>query len=99
MKVASITEAKNTLSALLDRVRGGESVLIVDRGVPVARLEPVPIDAEGSAAARLARLERAGLVRRGTTPPPVDLIASPPPRPRNGASALEALLEERRTGR
>jgi prevent-host-death family protein len=99
MRVASITEAKNTLSALLDRVRAGQSVLIVDRGVPVARLEPVPATGESSDAARLARLERAGLVRRGTAPPPLALIASPPPRPRKGASAVEALLEERRTGR
>ena len=41
MKKASITEAKNNLSALIDRVKGGSSVLIVDRGRPVARLEPV----------------------------------------------------------
>ena len=41
MKKASITEAKNNLSALIDRVKGGSPVLIVDRGRPVARLEPV----------------------------------------------------------
>jgi prevent-host-death family protein len=34
-------EAKNTLSALIDGVKGGSPVLIVDRGRPVARLEPV----------------------------------------------------------
>ena len=38
MKKASITEAKNNLSALIDRVKAGASVLIVDRGRPVARL-------------------------------------------------------------
>ncbi len=99
MKVASITEAKNTLSALIDRVRAGERVLIVDRGVPVARLEPVADGGEDAVEAILARLERAGLVRRGTAPPPLELIASPPPRPKNGASVLEALLDERRTAR
>ena len=41
MKTATITEAKNGLSALIDRVRAGEQVLITDRGIPVARLEPV----------------------------------------------------------
>ena len=47
MLVATITEAKNRLSALIDHVRGGESVLIVDRGIPVARLESaVNADAE-----------------------------------------------------
>jgi antitoxin (DNA-binding transcriptional repressor) of toxin-antitoxin stability system len=38
---ASITEAKNRLSALIDGLKGGASVPIVDRGRPVARLEPV----------------------------------------------------------
>jgi len=37
MKKASITEAKNNLSALIDSVKGGSPVLIVDRGRPVAR--------------------------------------------------------------
>ena len=41
MKTATITEAKNGLSALIDRVRAGESVLILDRGVPIARIEPI----------------------------------------------------------
>ena len=41
MKKASITEAKNNLSALIDGLKGGSAVLIVDRGRPVARLEPV----------------------------------------------------------
>ena len=41
MKRANITEAKNSLSALIDQVKGGSSVLIGDRGRPVARLEPV----------------------------------------------------------
>jgi len=98
MDVASITEAKNRLSALIDRVRGGATVLILDRGVPVARLEPVTRRDEDSDAV-LARLERAGLVRRGTAPPPLELIATPPPQPQRGASAVEALLEERRSGR
>ena len=41
MKRASITDAKNNLSAMIDAVKGGSPVLIVDRGRPVARLEPV----------------------------------------------------------
>jgi prevent-host-death family protein len=99
MRVASVSEAKNRLSALLDLVRGGESVLIVDRGVPVARLEPA-VKGEGADEARLARLERAGLIRRRTGPPPVALISSEePPKARDGGSVLEALLEERREGR
>ena len=40
MKSASVSEAKNGLSALLDEVRQGETVLITHHGKPVARLEP-----------------------------------------------------------
>lgn len=97
MKVATITEAKNKLSALIDRVRAGESVLILDRGIPVARLEPAR-DAPDDA--RLARLERAGVVRRGTGKPvPLEALAKGRARLGPGASLLEALLEERREGR
>ena len=97
MRTATITQAKNGLSALIDRVRSGESILILDRGMPVARLEPATDVADGDG--RAARLERAGLARRGATAPPIDLILQPGPAVPPGASLLEALLEERRTGR
>ena len=38
---ATISEVKNGLSAHLRRVRSGESVLILDRGTPIARIVPV----------------------------------------------------------
>ncbi len=96
MKTATITEAKNGLSALIDRVREGESVLITDRGIPVAVLEPaagrVGVDD------RLARLERAGIIRRGTGTPPVELLREQRPKPRAGADIVAAVLDERRSG-
>jgi prevent-host-death family protein len=98
VKTASITEAKNKLSALIDLVRSGESVVIVERGRPVARLVPataVDEDVDG----RLARLERAGIVRIGRPGARVPLIGSKPPRTRQDASAVEALIDERRSGR
>jgi prevent-host-death family protein len=98
MLVTTITEAKNRLSALIDRVRGGESVLIVDRGIPVARLESV-VGADPDDDGRIARLERAGVIRSARNPPAKELIAEQPPSARPGASAVEALLEERRAGR
>jgi prevent-host-death family protein len=98
MKKASITEAKNNLSALIDSVKNGSPVLIVDRGRPVARLEPV-----GRPGAddddRLARLVREGAVRPARAPLRRALLTSKPPRARKGASALRALLEDRRQGR
>ena len=96
MKRATITEAKNGLSALIDQVKAGETILITDRGVPVARLEPAVTadDDEG----RLARLERAGIIRRGRGDP--RRILDRPPTPTiGGASVVELLLEDRRSGR
>lgn len=97
VKKASISEAKNTLSALIDRVRGGASVLIVDRGRPVARLEPV--GGAQSDDERLDQLVRDGLVRPGRGKTPRAIVATPPPAAKKGASALRALLDERREGR
>jgi prevent-host-death family protein len=98
MKRASITEAKNNLSALIDGLKGSGPVLIVDRGRPVARLEPLG-EAPGQASERLANLVRAGLVRPGKGPIPLRLIREPPAKPKDGASAVAALLAERREGR
>ena len=98
MKTATLTETKNNLSALIDQVKHGETILILDRGRPVARIESAvqgPVDAEG----RLARLERQGVVRRATAPMPRELLKQPPPKTRDGSSVLELLLEERRSGR
>ena len=98
MKKASITEAKNNLSALIDSVKGGSPVLIVDRGRAVARLEPV----SGMAAAddhRLGRLVREGVVRPARGAAPRSLFTSKPPRAKAGVSAVRALLDERRDGR
>src|SRR3970040_1548519 len=97
MKTATITEAKNGLSALIDRVRAGESVLILDRGLPVARLEPVA--GHPDPIGRLRRLEGAGVVRVGPEHPPIERLRRPAARLASGASAVEALITERRTGR
>ena len=98
VKRASITEAKNQLSALLDRVRRGERVVIEDRGLPVARLDPMS-SLEGDDEGRLARLERAGLARRPDAAVPRALLRTAPPRPSRGASLSRAVLEERAEGR
>jgi prevent-host-death family protein len=42
MRVVNTHEAKTQLSRLLRRVAGGEEITIANRGVPVARLIPVP---------------------------------------------------------
>jgi len=95
MKSATITEAKNGLSALLDLVRAGESILITDRGVPVARIEPVSLEDDPDG--RLARLVRAGIVRPPLRKLPPGLLESPP-KPTGEVDIVEVLLEERRSG-
>jgi antitoxin (DNA-binding transcriptional repressor) of toxin-antitoxin stability system len=49
-----ITKAKNDLSALIDDLKVGSSVLIVDGGRPIARLEPVTGSAHTPQTATLA---------------------------------------------
>jgi antitoxin (DNA-binding transcriptional repressor) of toxin-antitoxin stability system len=99
MKKVSITEAKNNLSGLIDGLKSGSPVLIVDRGRPVARLEAVTADLEGGHDGRLSRLFRQGLVRPRKVAPARTLFRDPPPRAKPGASALDALLQERSEGR
>jgi prevent-host-death family protein len=99
MKKASITEAKNRLSALIDGLKRGSPVLIVDRGRPVARLEPVTTPGEGEQEGRLSRLVREGVVRPGRARLSSSLFAAQPPRPKRDTSAVAALLDERRDSR
>lgn len=95
MKKVSVTEAKNGLSRLLAEVGRGESVLIVHRGTPVARIEPYEGDALGGDQAA------ADLVRRGIADPPLarctvdELQAMPSPRLPKGVSASRLIVAER----
>jgi prevent-host-death family protein len=100
VKRATISEAKNSLSALLDRVRNGETVVITDRSRPVARLEPMGNEATpGPDEGRLARLERAGVIRRAARGRCDGILRTPPIPVARGADAVAALIDERRSGR
>ncbi|OGQ22162.1 MAG: hypothetical protein A2138_18275 [Deltaproteobacteria bacterium RBG_16_71_12] len=99
MNKASISETKNRLSALLDRVRHGETILIMDRETPVARLEPVVAHGREQVDGRVARLERAGLLRRGNAASIKAVLASGPPKAHRGGDVLDALLRERAENR
>jgi len=81
-------------------VRHGESIVIMDRKQPVARLEPVHSDIASDPGGRLARLERAGVLTRPRRPlAKRSILDSPPPGNRGEPSALAALLAEREEGR
>lgn len=96
MKNARISELRDKLSEYLGRVRKGESVIVYDRDTPIARIDPI---AAGPAEASAMVLDA---YRRGVATPPRirDGAKLPPPRkPKKPVGLLEALLEERRTGR
>lgn len=95
MKKATISHAKNKLSQLIDWVKAGETVIIMDRDVPVARLEPIAQSKEMEPLGRLERLERQGLIRRGKKKVPKDFFDQPLPKTKRGGSIVKALLQER----
>lgn len=90
---ASVSALKNGLSGYLRKVRAGQSVIVYDRDVPIARIERIEVG--GSGADRVAQLRAAGLTRPPTRPMTArqwaGLRAVVPAR----ARLLDALLEER----
>jgi antitoxin (DNA-binding transcriptional repressor) of toxin-antitoxin stability system len=101
MKKAGIADLKNNLSRYINYVKGGETVLVLDRKVPVARITPI---SQGPAAGRkltdeqrLDHLESIGVLRRGNGNMREWLKNHKPVRYFRG-SVLKALLEERESG-
>lgn len=93
MSVATISYTKNNLSAILEKVKAGETCVILDRDKPIAQITRI----DNSDDARIDRLIAQGklLPPKKTGPfklPPLIKL-------KDGASALAYLLEERRTGR
>lgn len=97
MKSASVSYAKNNLSALLREVREGRTVTITDRGVVVARLVPPP-PTRGVSPQAIDLAQRGLLVLPARTPSAA-WLESPWPKPRGKASAVRALLDERESER
>ena len=96
MKNARISELRDGLSEYLARVRKGETIIVYDRDTPIARIDPIaPGAAEVPEWAREA--ERRGILSPPRSTDPVSL--GPPVRVDPELSVLEALLEERRSGR
>jgi antitoxin (DNA-binding transcriptional repressor) of toxin-antitoxin stability system len=98
MKKATLSDIPIDLRGLVEEVRHGETILILDEGRPVARLESVPGEGE-NADGLVARLEGQRLLRRASAPLPREILMSKPPRASEGASVLAALLAERAGGR
>jgi antitoxin (DNA-binding transcriptional repressor) of toxin-antitoxin stability system len=94
MKKASVSDLKNQISRYLDYVKQGETVLVLDRMVPVAELKPVT---ERSSSRKLVALERKGIIRLGSGKIPEKFFKAKLSGKR--ARILDALLEEREKGR
>jgi antitoxin (DNA-binding transcriptional repressor) of toxin-antitoxin stability system len=63
MKRVPVTDLKNRLSEYLRLVKRGETIEIVERSVPIARIEALPPDA-ARGDERFEALVRAGVVRQ-----------------------------------
>jgi prevent-host-death family protein len=96
MRTTGVTELKASLSETLARVKSGEEVLITEHGRPIARLMPLPSWDMDAATEEL--------VRKGILKPPErpfdieEFFKLPRPEDPDGL-LLQALLEERRSGR
>jgi prevent-host-death family protein len=92
MRKVGSREFKNRLGQYLAAVRKGQSLLITDRGRPVAKLSP-PDPEEAPAdplRARLLELEAQGLIRLPKRP-----MRSFKAIPSRGKSASEMIIEDR----
>ena len=97
MKQAMIADLKNRLSHYLRFVRAGESVLVLDRGTPIARIEPVRAErGPGDDPGWTDDLTRSGVLRGPTKSLKSTWLRD---RPRSTASVVDALLNERRSSR
>jgi prevent-host-death family protein len=83
-------ELKTRLGAYLRRVRQGATLIVTDRGEPIAELRPIDTGVSGAEGV-LRRLEAAGAVTRRERRPlgPFREVAG------RGASLSEAVVEER----
>lgn len=98
MKISNISNTKNNLSALLEQVKSGRSILIVDRNRPIARLDPVDPGLQDDGA-RLSELERRGAVTPSAGRLDWAAFKAMPMGRVRGGSLTKAVLDERAQGR
>ena len=95
----SVSQTRTGLSGLLAEVRQGETVIIMQRGRPVAKItryDPAGLTDDLAA----AELVRSGLADPPEAPLDVDrFLATPRPRLANGLSVSELIVAERKAGR
>ena len=82
-------ELKTRLGTYLQRVREGRTLIVTDRGQPVAELRPLPTD--DSLPSTLLKLSTTGAV----TLPTVDALSTFRPIRTRGASVSDAVRKDR----
>jgi prevent-host-death family protein len=87
--VVGARELKTRLGAYLRRVREGNTVVVTDRGEPVAELRPLPSD--DSLPSALLKLSTTGAVTLPTT----DALQTFRPIRNRGASVSDAVSDDR----
>jgi prevent-host-death family protein len=98
MRTIGIRELKNRLSEVLRAVKGGDHVLVTDRGTVVAELVPPGQPrADPNVPPGLARLVERGLVRLGAPNDPT--LYRNLPRLKRRPSSVARLLDEERGAR
>lgn len=93
MKRVSVTDLKNKLSEYLRLVKKGETIEIVERNLPIARLEGLR-QARNWNDSHLKELERRGILRPPLVEPDPRLLDNRPPTPCS-VDAVQILIEQR----
>ncbi len=99
MKTVNLTDLKNRLSAYIDLVKNGESLLVLDRMIPVATVIRATSHTGSADGAAIELLERNGVLVRGDSHLRRMKISKLVVKPDKPVSVLNALLDERREGR
>ena len=90
MATVSVSVLKARLSEFLRRVRAGDTLVVTDRGAPVAIVAPLP---DGEYEGEMNALVEQGLVRPPRTPLPEDFWGRPRPKDPSGQCAAAAMQE------
>jgi len=105
MRSLQLSELKERLDEVIEAVKNGETVQIMEGLTPFARFEPKtaadhspqPTPGQSALEAHIDELVRQGKARRGTGTLPDDFFTRPLPK-FEGGSVLEQLLRDREEG-
>ena len=99
MRTEPITSAKNNLSALLREVKAGRTIVITDRGVPVAELVPPRRPPKGITPRMIEAAQQGKLILPKRQPNLEWVWKEPPPKAKPGAPSIVDLLIQDREDR